>query len=57
MLLIVGDKIFSANVGDSRAVMTKYLKDSWYEKPLSKDHKPDLRIERSRILKAGGRVK
>ena len=57
MLLIIGSKIFSANVGDSRAVMTKYLKDSWYEKPLSKDHKPDLRIERSRILKAGGRVK
>ncbi|KAG6734124.1 hypothetical protein I3842_01G257400 [Carya illinoinensis] len=39
-----------ANAGDSRCVISK--KGQAYN--LSKDHKPDLEIEKDRILKAGG---
>ena len=45
-------EIYCANSGDSRTVMCERGKAV----ELSKDHKPDLPSERSRILKSGGTV-
>ena len=48
-----GHKIFTANVGDSRAILVnKYRKVT----VLTKDNKPSQTGERSRILNYGGRV-
>jgi protein phosphatase 1L len=48
--VLIGDRLFVANVGDSRAVACK----SGLAVPLSVDHKPDRSDERHRIEKAGG---
>jgi len=48
--LIKDKKLFVANAGDSRCVISR--KSQAYN--LSKDHKPDLEVEKERILKAGG---
>ncbi|CAN8284212.1 unnamed protein product [Cochlearia groenlandica] len=48
--LIKDKKLFVANAGDSRCVISR--KGQAYD--LSKDHKPDLEVEKERILKAGG---
>jgi serine/threonine protein phosphatase PrpC len=45
-------EIYCANAGDSRTVMCE--RGNMVE--LSKDHKPDLPNERSRIIKSGGTV-
>ncbi|CAI2387273.1 unnamed protein product [Moneuplotes crassus] len=50
-----------ANVGDSRSILIKCHKEGtqeevWSCKPLSRDHKPDLTDEKSRIISNGGRV-
>lgn len=45
-------EIYCANAGDSRTVMC----EKGVAVDLSKDHKPDLPEERSRIIKAGGEV-
>ena len=50
MAVIQGNKLAVANAGDSRCALSR--KDQVYN--LSKDHKPDLEIEKDRILKAGG---
>ena len=50
--VFVGTKLFVANVGDSRAIMSK----SGFAKPLSKDHKPLNAEEKQRIETAGGFV-
>lgn len=56
-LLLVGRTIYSANVGDSRAVLCSLnRKGEWSATPLSKDQKPDDPPEMQRILKNGGRV-
>lgn len=52
MALITPNEIYCANAGDSRTVMAEYGNAT----DLSKDHKPDLPEERSRIIKAGGEV-
>ena len=52
MVLMTPTEIYCANAGDSRTVMC----DHGTAIELSKDHKPDLPEERSRILKAGGEV-
>ena len=52
MVLITPNEIYCANAGDSRTVMSEHGKAV----ELSKDHKPDLPTERTRILKAGGEV-
>jgi serine/threonine protein phosphatase PrpC len=52
MVLITPNEIYCANAGDSRTVMCEHGKTV----ELSKDHKPDLPSERTRILKAGGEV-
>ncbi|CAD8178127.1 unnamed protein product [Paramecium octaurelia] len=54
-LLITKDIIYSANVGDSRAIMGRF-DDGWKVVPLSRDHKPDDPEEKKKILEAGGRV-
>ncbi|KAF3579503.1 hypothetical protein DY000_02034388 [Brassica cretica] len=48
--LIKDKKLFVANAGDSRCVISR--KGQAYD--LSKDHKPDLEAEKERILNAGG---
>lgn len=53
------NKLTLAHVADSTVVLGKY-KDKEHKQleaiPLTKDHKPDLKEERARIEKAGGRV-
>ena len=47
------DKIFCANVGDSRAIL---ISENLNIFPLSTDHKPELYQEKLRIINSGGRV-
>jgi serine/threonine protein phosphatase PrpC len=51
-VLIADNVIYCANAGDARSV----LSDKGKAFELSKDHKPDLPQERSRILAAGHMV-
>ncbi|XP_038692116.1 probable protein phosphatase 2C 21 [Tripterygium wilfordii] len=48
--VIRNNQLFVANAGDSRCVLSR--KGQAYN--LSKDHKPNLEVEKDRILKAGG---
>ncbi|XP_057454065.1 probable protein phosphatase 2C 60 isoform X2 [Lotus japonicus] len=48
--VIRGNKLVVANAGDSRCVISR----KGQAHNLSKDHKPDLEVEKDRILKAGG---
>lgn len=50
--LIKGKQLYVANAGDSRCVLAEEGKAI----EMSHDHKPDLQVERSRILRAGGHV-
>ncbi|PAA80067.1 hypothetical protein BOX15_Mlig004716g2, partial [Macrostomum lignano] len=50
--LMVGDRLFVANAGDSRAV----LSDAGVAVDMSDDHKPEDEPERQRIETAGGHV-
>ncbi|TDH73191.1 hypothetical protein CCR75_003207 [Bremia lactucae] len=65
MGLLVGGKLFVANLGDSRGVLAKETNgtsDSKDEEQvssvvrLSVDHKPDLKSEMDRVEEAGGKV-
>ena len=60
VVLIKGQKLWCANVGDSRAVLGRQIKgqtgNNWMAVALSRDHKPDMQDESKRILQAGGRV-
>ncbi|CBZ49543.1 hypothetical protein NCLIV_000410 [Neospora caninum Liverpool] len=52
-----GTTLYSANVGDSRAIMGRSNgKGGWTSLSLSHDHKPDRPDEEKRILAAEGRV-
>jgi len=55
-LLIIKNKIISANVGDSRAIMCRQVNGGWNVVELSIDHKPSLEREKKKILESGGRV-
>ena len=55
-VLVLNNRIFSANVGDSRAIIAKLVDNNWIAVPLSKDHKPDDPAEMKRIISCGGRV-
>ena len=62
-VLIVGNKVFCANVGDSRAVLARKKESSGGQNsfkmvgiPLNRDHKADEPDEQQRILSSGGRV-
>jgi serine/threonine protein phosphatase PrpC len=52
-VLITPDKIICANAGDSRTVISKRGGEP---QALSKDHKPELELERKRIEAANGHV-
>jgi len=52
MALLVDDKLYVANAGDSRCVVSVEGKAH----DMSKDHKPEDEPELKRINKAGGRV-
>jgi len=49
-------KIYTANCGDSRAVVAQMKKNRLMAKPLSTDQKPDDPKEKERILNMNGRV-
>lgn len=54
VMLVVNDTCFIANVGDSRAILSK---DGGKQAiSLTKDHKPCCPLEKERILKAGGKI-
>lgn len=52
IVLIIGDRIVCANIGDSRAILSRKKKAI----SLSKDHKPSNNDEKIRIKEAGGLV-
>jgi serine/threonine protein phosphatase PrpC len=54
LVLIIDDKIICANCGDSRAIMTTDKKTQVVQ--LSRDHKPELKDEKQRILASNGWV-
>eukprot|EP00347_Sterkiella_histriomuscorum_P005738 403355459 len=75
-VMVTGNKLICANVGDSRAILgslkskTIQLKPNetlaqansheqnkvWVATPLSRDHKPDMKDEKERIIQCNGRV-
>ena len=55
-IILTKNQIISGNVGDSRAVMGRYINGEWINIDLTKDQKPDNPGERDRIIKKGGRV-
>ena len=64
-VLIRGNKLWCANIGDSRALLARLLKPNnslsqnyrnWMAIALSRDHKASLPEENQRILQQGGRV-
>ena len=55
-LLIRNNIIFSANVGDSRAIKGKRINNKWTYDLLTIDHKPKIEKEKNRILHLGGRI-
>lgn len=50
--MFIGDQLYIANVGDSRAIMS--CKDGNKSVDLSKDHKPGEDSEKRRIVLGGG---
>ncbi|CCD12189.1 unnamed protein product [Trypanosoma congolense IL3000] len=52
VLLVKGDKLYCGNAGDSRSILCRDAEAV----PLSKDHKPFLPEEQTRIERAGGYV-
>lgn len=52
--LFVDDLCYTANVGDSRAIMS--CDGGAYTISLSKDHKPNEKEESTRINAAGGKI-
>ncbi|OMJ82735.1 hypothetical protein SteCoe_16503 [Stentor coeruleus] len=54
-IIILGKIIVCGNIGDSRAVLGRKT-FKWDSKDLSRDHKPDLQSEKTRIDYYGGRI-
>ena len=54
IILIVENRVFIANVGDSRAILSAKNGQKFYV--LSKDHRPGEESEYKRILEAGGKI-
>jgi serine/threonine protein phosphatase PrpC len=52
--MIIDNKAYIANVGDSRAIMSAENGQLLYR--LTKDHKPDAPLEKLRIEQMGGSV-
>ena len=56
-LIITLDKIISANIGDTRAILAKFENGCYNTVNLSRDHKPTESDEIKRILSEGGVIK
>lgn len=54
--IIHRNELWVANVGDSRIILGSERDGRLVAEAVSRDHKPDLPDEKSRILAAGGRV-
>lgn len=54
IILIVNDNCYVINLGDSRALYSYNSGNKFYQ--LSRDHKPNDPIEKSRVYKAGGSI-
>ncbi|CAD8063557.1 unnamed protein product [Paramecium sonneborni] len=54
-VLIRKEQLWTANVGDSRAIMCRN-QDGWKAIQLTRDHKPSDEKEKQRIIEAGGRI-
>ena len=54
ILLIVDNKIYIANVGDSRCIIS--MKNGLIKKDVTRDHKPNYPYEKERIIANGGRI-
>ena len=54
ILLIVDNKIYIANVGDSRCIIS--MKNGLIKKDVTRDHKPNYPYEKERIVLNGGRI-
>lgn len=52
----MGNQLWCANVGDSRAIIGKNKNREWSALAVSRDHKPDDPSECQRILDSGGRI-
>ena len=55
-IILTKNKIISANAGDSRAVMGRFINNEWISIDLSHDQKPNNPGEKERILAHGGRI-
>eukprot|EP00826_Nyctotherus_ovalis_P007409 TRINITY_DN11849_c0_g1_i1.p1 TRINITY_DN11849_c0_g1~~TRINITY_DN11849_c0_g1_i1.p1 ORF type:complete len:436 (+),score=51.75 TRINITY_DN11849_c0_g1_i1:438-1745(+) len=56
-LVVSNEKLYSGNVGDSRAVICSVGSDGKViGKPLTRDHKPNDPAEAKRIIESGGRI-
>ena len=55
-IILTKNKIISANAGDSRAVMGRFINNEWLSIDLSHDQKPNNPGEKERILAHGGRI-
>lgn len=54
---MIHDKLYCANVGDSRAIIgRKDHKGNWMVQPISNDHKPSTPSEADRIVRCKGRI-
>ena len=54
ILLIIDNKIYIANVGDSRCIIS--MKNGTIRKDVTRDHKPNYPYEKERIVANGGRI-
>ncbi|CAD8050429.1 unnamed protein product [Paramecium primaurelia] len=54
-VLIRKEQLWTANVGDSRAIICRN-QDGWKAIQLTRDHKPSDEQEKQRIIEAGGRI-
>ena len=54
ILLVTPHKVFCANIGDSRAILSRNFGQD--KEQISLDHKPGEVGEKNRIIKAGGKV-
>lgn len=61
IVIFEGNKLICLNAGDSRACKVSVKHQSYGPTtceafPLTIDHKPEVELERARIVQAGGRI-
>ena len=50
------EKLICPNVGDSRAVLGKFVNNKWIAQNLTRDHKPSEEDEAARVRQSNGRI-